>query len=74
MKILFLVELVCGLSVCPSDYLKSNKRICMKILPEVCLSGDDPESAPDLTDLLLSEVSLWPLNSGNDPEYDRDPD
>ena len=54
---LFVSWFVC-LSVClyvclpvrPSDYLNSNERICMTLLPEVCLgprtntlnSGDDP--------------------------------
>ena len=33
---MFLVVLLCCLSVCPSDYLKSNQRICMIFLPVVC--------------------------------------
>ena len=28
-----------GMSVCPSGYLKSNKRICMNVLPVVCLGS-----------------------------------
>ena len=52
---MFLVELVYCMSICPSDSLKSNKRICMKVLPEVCLElrnklldlGDDPNYNPD---------------------------
>ena len=40
----------------PSDYLKINKRICMKFLPELCLQprnnlldfGNDPVYDPDL--------------------------
>ena len=36
---MFYVVLVClfvCLSVCHKDYLPSNERICMKLLPEVC--------------------------------------
>ena len=54
---MFLLVLVCCMSVCPSDYLKRNKQMCMIYLLEVCLEprnnrldfGDDP----DLTDLHL---------------------
>ena len=50
-----LVELVCCLSDFPSDDFKSNKQICMKFLPEVCLKpmnnwldfGDDLDCDPD---------------------------
>ena len=34
---MFLVVLICLLSVSPSDYFKSNKRICMRLLPEMCV-------------------------------------
>ena len=63
---MFLVELVCCLSACPSDSLKSNKRICMQVLPEVCLVirnklldfGDDPDYDPDPDyDLVLIQIS-----------------
>ena len=73
---MFLVELVCCLSVCPSDSLKSNKSICVKVLTEVCLElrnklldfGDDPDYDPDsdydpisqICMIFLSEVCLWP--------------
>ena len=47
---MFLLVLVCCMSVCPSDYLKRNKQMCMKYLLEVCLGpkanplscGNDP--------------------------------
>ena len=53
---MFLVELVCCLSVCLLDYLKSSKLIYMQFLPEVCLElrsdrfnfGDDQDYDPDL--------------------------
>ena len=47
------------LSARPSNYVKSNERICMKLLPEVCLGprnnpldfGNDPDYGPDRTNL-----------------------
>ena len=36
-EVMFLVVLVCFLSVLPSDYVKSNERIGMKLLTEVSL-------------------------------------
>ena len=62
---MFFVVLVCCLSVCPSDYLKSNKLIYMTFLPEVCLKprnnqldfGDDPDYDLDLDyDLKLIRI------------------
>ena len=47
------------LCVCPSDHLMYNERICMKLLPEVCVSpkknrlnfGEDP--GYDLAEYLM---------------------
>ena len=36
-EVMFLVDWVCCLFFCLSDYLKSSKQICMKFLREVCL-------------------------------------
>ena len=75
---MFLVELICSLSVCQS------------VRPsEVCLRakdfGDNPDYDSDPDPIRISQISmkrlsvcLWPrtnpLNSRNNPDYDRDPD
>ena len=40
---MFLVELVCCLSVRPSDYLKSNKRSLSRAKEQQLDFGDDPD-------------------------------
>ena len=69
----FGLSLVCWLSDFPLDYLQSNKRICIKSLPEVSLETKnirldfgndlncdlDPNYDPDLIWITQMYMKLW---------------
>ena len=83
---MILVELVCCRSDFPSDYLQSNKQICMKSSPEVCLKprnnrldfgsdldcDPDPDYDPDL--IWISQICIKLLSKVYPLNCGDDPD
>ena len=68
------VGLFVCLSVCHKDYLPSNERMCMKLLPEVCIEQrnkqlhfvDDPDYDPYPRSGILfrsRSITIWILTA-----------